>query len=306
MTIEEMENVLDRLGIEIISVTGDEIKAHCPAHLSRTGKIDNNPSWSINADTGAHNCFSCKFRGSLQYLVEYCQGVGFDEAKVWLNTGERNLSKAYERLIMPTPIDSEPNPITESMLSAFTTPPKEALASRGITETAASYFEILWDAQHENWITVIRDPYTNKLLGWQEKGYKGRYFRNYPVGVNKSTAVFGYMQNNGDEMIVVESPLDVARLASVGILGGVSTYGSAVSNAQLKLIRSANKVIFAMDNDEAGRVSSKALMDYAKEMRMECWFFDYSSTDMKDVGGMSKAEIVYGLENANHLIRGRI
>jgi len=27
---------------------------------------------------------------------------------------------------------------------------------------------------------------------------------------------------------------------------------------------------------------------------------------MKDVGGMSKAEIVYGLENANHLIRGRI
>jgi hypothetical protein len=61
-----------------------------------------------------------------------------------------------------------------------------------------------------------------------------------------------------------------------------------------------------MDNDEAGRVSSKALMDYAKEMRMECWFFDYSSTDMKDVGGMSKAEIVYGLENANHLMRGRI
>ena len=33
MTVEEMEDLLDRLGIEIISINGDEIKSHCPAHL---------------------------------------------------------------------------------------------------------------------------------------------------------------------------------------------------------------------------------------------------------------------------------
>ena len=71
MTVDDMESVLDRLGIEIISITGDEIKAHCPAHLERKGKLDSNPSWSINADTGAHNCFSCHFRGNVHTLVSY-------------------------------------------------------------------------------------------------------------------------------------------------------------------------------------------------------------------------------------------
>ena len=305
MTNEEMEDVLDRLGIEVISITGSEIKGHCPAHFSRTGKLDNNPSWSINAETGAHNCFSCKFRGSLASLIEYCQGIGFEEAKAWINTGDINLSKAFERMMTPAPLEPQLNPITESMLSAFDSPPSDALKSRGITEVAANYYEILWDNRNENWITVIRDPYTHKLLGWQEKGYRGRYFRNYPTGVNKSATLFGYQQFNGGEMIIVESPLDVVRLASVGVFGGISTYGSAVSSSQLKLIRSAERVVFAMDNDEAGRVSSQALLDYAKAMGMECWFFNYSDTDMKDVGGMSKAEIMYGLENAKHSIHGR-
>ncbi len=305
MTIEEMEDVLDRLGIEVISIAGDEVKGHCPAHLSRTGKIDNNPSWSINAETGAHNCFSCKFRGNLATLIEYCQGIGFEEAKTWLDKGEKDLSKAYERLMTTAPIQTDYNPITESMLSAFKAPPVEALKSRGITAVAADYYEILWDEQRENWITVIRDPYSGKLLGWQEKGYRGRYFRNFPTGIEKSHTLFGYHQFNGGEIVVVESPLDVARLASVGVLGGVSTYGSAVSNSQLKLIRSAERVVFAMDNDEAGLVSSQALLDYAKSTGMECWFFNYSKTDMKDVGGMSKAEIMFGLENARHLIKGK-
>ena len=305
MTVEEMEDILDRLGIEIVSITGDEIKGHCPAHLERKGREDSNPSWSINADTGAHNCFSCHFKGSLHSLVEYVEGVDSEIAKQWVNSGERNLSKAFERLMAPTPIVQTTLTMQESVLSAFVAPPEEALKSRGLTGIAASYFDILWDSRNENWITVIRDPYSNKLLGWQEKGYKTRYFKNYPPGVNKSHTLFGYKQYTGGDLIVVESPLDVARLASVGILGGVSTYGAAVSNAQLSLIRSADRVIFAMDNDSAGLSSSATLLEYSKTMGFECWFFNYSKTDMKDVGGMSKAEIVYGLENARHSLHGK-
>ena len=61
MTVEEMEDLLERLSIEVVSIHGDEIKAHCPAHLERKGREDTNPSWYINADTGVHNCFSCHF-----------------------------------------------------------------------------------------------------------------------------------------------------------------------------------------------------------------------------------------------------
>jgi len=40
-------------------------------------------------------------------------------------------------------------------------------------------------------------------------------------------------------------------------------------------------------------------------MGFECWFFNYDNTDMKDIGGMSKAEILFGLDNARHSIHGK-
>ena len=305
MTVEEMKDALDRLGIEIISISGDEIKAHCPAHLERKGKADSNPSWSINADTGVHNCFSCQFRGNLYTLVEYVNGVDLPTATAWVNSGERNLTKAFEKLLRPPVIQEQVIPVTESMLSAFVPPPAEALKSRGIRATAAHFYGILWNQQHNSWILPLRDPINNRLVGWQEKWAQERRFNNFPPKVSKSHCLFGYEQCLAEDMIVVESPLDVARLASVGVLGGVATCGSAVSIAQVNLIRSAKRVIIAMDNDAAGIKSSSEILELSTKMGFECWFFNYDNTDMKDIGGMSKEEIMYGLNTARHSIHGK-
>jgi DNA primase len=107
-------------------------------------------------------------------------------------------------------------------------------------------------------------------------------------------------------MIAVESPLDVVRLASVGITGGVATYGAIVSTAQFNLLRGAERLIFALDNDNAGQSASMTMLELCKEMGKEAWFFNYSHTDMKDVGAMSKVEIESGLETAKHMVRGKV
>ena len=305
MTVDEMENVLDRLGIEIISVTGYEIKAHCPAHLERKGKADSNPSWSINADTGAHNCFSCHFKGNVHTLVSYMNGVDLTAASTWINSGERNLTKAFDRLINPPQSVVElAQPVTESMLSAFVAPPEYALKSRGISANGAAYYNILWNATNASWILPLRDPKTEKLVGWQEKWFHERRFNNYPPKVSKSHCLFGY-ERLEDSIIVVESPLYVARLVSLGIFGGLAVCGSAISNAQINLIRGAKEIIFAMDNDKAGMSASMDMLQKSKEMGFECRFFNYDETDAKDIGGMSKSEIVYGLQNARHSIYGK-
>lgn len=304
MSIDEMTTTLDRLGIEVININGDEIQGHCPGHLENTGKEDSNPSWYINADTGAHICFSCGFKGNLFSLVTYVQKIEFSGVAEWLGSGESNLQAMFNRITKPHEVFHEVEAITESMLAAFVDPPAEALKSRGLTSEAAQKYEVKWDVRQSNWITVIRDPYMHSLLGWQEKGSASRYFRNYPTGVQKSRTLFGGLQYESGDLIVVESPLDVVRLQSVGITGGVSTYGSSVSMAQINQIRYADRVIFAMDNDEAGRASSLALLELSKEMQFECWFFNYSETDQKDVGGMSKAEIEWGIENARHSLYG--
>lgn len=304
MTVEEMEETLNRLGIEVYSSRGSELQSHCPAHLQRTGKEDRNPSWWINADTGAHFCFSCGFKGGLQSLVSYVQGIDYEDVVSWLDSGDRKLSSALAKAVKPKEVFQEVTHITESMLSAFVVPPDYALAARGLSIRLADYYELLWDHRNSSWITVIRDPYTNKLMGWQEKSFSSRFFRNYPTGIQKSISLFGYQQYSGGELIVVESPLDVVRLGSVGILGGVSTYGSIVSEEQFKLLKVSSKIIFAMDNDQAGKKSSIELFKKCRESGLDAWFFNYSHTDMKDVGAMSKEEILKGIDSAKHYVNG--
>jgi len=308
MRIEEMERVLERLNIQVINIRGSEILALCPGHKEITGKEDHNPSWWINAETGAHICFSCGFKGSLWSLIATAQNLkdangflDYADAKDWLYLSFDNIQLgAPDEEAEQESIFKEVTQITESRLALFTYPPEHALKARGFTLQAAEKHQLLWDTAHSNWISVIRDPYLNKLLGWQEKGFSRRYFRNYPTGVEKSTTLFGLNRYKGGRMIVVESPLDVVRLDSIGITGGVSTYGSMISNAQIELIKDADEILFALDNDESGINASKKML----EQNFEAWFFNYAHTDMKDIGAMSRLEILTGLDNAKHSVHG--
>jgi len=298
-----MEDLLVRLGLDVVSTRGYEVQTSCPAHLERTGHIDHNPSMWVNSDTGAFICFSCQFKGGLQTLISYTQGVTYEDAAEWLTSAD-GLSRRLERAVAHKPTYEEVTTITESMLAAFTTPTQDMLRGRGLTMDAAEDYGVKYDSRKDAWILPIRDPLTSTLLGWQEKGVSGRYFKNYPKGVQKSNTLFGYDLYSGGDMIVVESPLDAVRLASVGISGGVATYGALVSKAQVNLLRGADRLVVAMDHDEAGVESSKALLNFSIKYGFECVFFNYSGIDCKDVGGMSKNEIVFGIDNARHSLRG--
>jgi DNA primase len=301
----DITDLLSRLDIDVIRENGNEYLCHCPAHLERTGKEDRNPSWWINANTGMHICFSCGFKGGLSTLIEQVQGIANEDIKSWISTDFNNLNKKLERALKTEQVDVKDTiPITESMLSAFTDPPAEVLVDRGLSLLAAQHYEVKWSSKTFSWITIMRDPVTSKLVGWQEKGHKTRYFKNWPTGVQKSNCLFGYQQFNTDRIIVVESPLDVVRLASVGVMGGVSTYGSIISSTQLNLIRSAKEVLFALDNDVAGKKASLDVLNLCQSFNINAKFFNYSHTEMKDIGAMSKEEILNGIDSAKHYVRG--
>lgn len=304
MDTEEMQLTLERLGIEVINTRGDEVLGHCPAHLERTGKEDNNPSWYINADSGVHNCFSCGYKGNLYSLIAYVQDIDYDKAKDWADSSE-GMTARFNRLINREKVKEvfEPVYITESMLSAFTSPPDYASQSRGLSNSAIDTYGIKWDEKHKNWIIPVRSPLTDKLIGWQEKGYDHRYFNNKPAGMKKGEALFGFSEAVTNWIVVVESPLDVVRLASLGYTG-VATFGTSVSVTQFNLIRGFDKIIFAMDNDAAGKASSLDMLKRCQDMGVEAWFFNYGDIDVKDIGGMSLEEVNYGFEHAHHMVKG--
>ena len=304
MTLDEMTETLTRLGIEVMSTRGDEIQALCPAHKERTGKDDHNPSWWINAESGLHNCFSCGWKGSLYSLISYMTGVEYEEAKTW-SSGTQGLLARYNKVLNPEqPKIEEPVRVTESMLSAFTSVPDYAMSARGLAPRAVSNYGLKWDERNKNWIIPIRDAHTDDLLGWQEKGFAQRYFKNQPSGVKKSTTLFGFHELITNYALVVESPLDVVRLSSLGF-PAVAVFGAKVSKEQFKLLQELDKVIIAMDNDEAGKASSLELLEMCTTYGLEAWFFNYGTIDVKDVGAMSLDEVKFGIDNANHMVKGK-
>jgi len=318
LTDEKIKAVLANLDIEIENERGDEILALCPGHELRTGKIDQNPSWSINTETGVHHCFSCGYKGNLLTLVaeqkEFYTDwnrLDLEGAKSWLRQHSTidlpMLIKQMEQVKDSYIVIPKPVPMSEARLALYSKHiPEDALDSRLLTEEACMYYGILWDTDNSRWILPIRSWGDNSLMGWQEKGYRERYFKNRPTGISKSKTLFNnYVHNYEDCMIIVESPLDAARLHSAGIEGGAATFGTSVSPEQLQLMRKTDNLIFAFDNDDPGRTAALRMLDLSRKTGFECKFFNYSGVDHKDIGEMTTIAIRKGIETAKHCVLGK-
>lgn len=323
MTLNVRE-VLETLQIEVIRERGSEILCRCPLHVKNIGKEDHNPSFWINEETGANLCFSCGWKGSVFSLIgnvleffEEDDIVDYEQVKQWLaNISEitveelsNRLKKVPEYVALPPPI-----PMSEARLVLFTEPPQWALDARGLTAEACKKHQVLWKDQTHQWILPLREPHTGELMGWQEKFQKSESsievankFLNRPPGLKKSKTLFGVQHMKTERTIVVESPLDVVRMDSIGIEGAVAVLGASVSIDQVKILRQADVVIAAFDNpsiDAAGKKASAEFLLLAKKYGIELKFFNYNGNQGKDPGELSEADIRFGLMMAKDMIYG--
>ena len=303
-----LEKILLFLEIPLHAQRGSEVNGLCPMHKARTGKEDHRPSWWINSETGAHICFSCGYKGNIYTLISDIKGIDYHDAREYIDdTAELPIDSLMKRIkeLPQYVVAEETIPMSEARLAVYGEPPDIELKKRFLTREAVNTYGVLWDKTNEAWILPIRDPDTFSLLGWQEKGARGRFFKNQPVGVKKSKTVFGVQHLNEEYLIVVESPLDVVRLASIGIRGAVSIYGAMMSDEQAKIIRRAKRVAAAFDNDPAGKKACEQIRDYARKYGFDLLFFNYNGIDVKDVGDMTEVEIIRGLETAKHMLHGK-
>jgi len=306
----DIEEVLANLGIQVVDSSGHEMRAKCPGHMANLGKEDHNPSWFINSETGLHNCFSCGYHGNLVSLVVFKLGLRTSWGEWDWEAGYRWLEE-FDGLTPAAILEtlqvreyvgpSQLRTLSDALLAVYTDPPEWARKARQITENACSYFGVRWKEDTDSWITPIREPWTGKLLGWQEKSQTERRFKNYPSGVKKRHTLFGY-GIQASRRVLVESPLDCVRLYSCGVSGGVSTYGVDTTPEQLQLLRKCDSLIIALDNDDAGRSQTKKLVDMYDHLPLDTRVFNYGDSSAKDIGDMSKEEIERGIKTAKHLV----
>ena len=301
----DIEKVLLSLDLSLYSQRGEEVQGLCPMHKERTGKEDHNPSWWINTDTGAHICFSCGYKGNIYTLVQDLTGTNFKDAKAFIKD---RVSSPIDSLIkrlqeLPQYVQpSEQIAMSEARLAVYTDAPDIELKKRFLTREAVDNCGVRWNSNNSAWILPIRDPDKYALLGWQENGARGRFFKNHPAGVKKSRTVFNVENLDPDLLIVVESPLDVVRLASLGRIGAVSTYGAIISEDQVKIMRRSKRVLAAFDNDDAGKKANAQIKDYSRKYGIDLLFFNYDGIDVKDVGDMTPKQVTDGLATARHVL----
>jgi hypothetical protein len=297
-----VEDTLASIGVEVLREDADELVALCPGHKERTGKEDGHPSWSINARSGVHFCFSCQYKGTLFSLVRDLKGS--DAARDLYEPFER-----YGRLVLPegeegfevgeiNPKPAEtirtPNIKPESWLDQFVDPPKWARDARKVSLAACWEYEVRWDKDRDAWVLPLRDPETKKLYGYQAKSEKTRFFRNRPRSMQKSHTFFGWPAidlSSPTKLLVVESPLDAVLLSDYG-MPAVASCGSRLSDEQIDLLRLVDSVHLWLDNDTAGELEVKRLRKVMVASGIRAEFItpedhpEWRESGWKDVGEM--------------------
>lgn len=313
----DIEAAISALGIEVQGADEYEVKGLCPMHIKRTGKQDRHPSWSVNRQTGLHNCFSCGYKGSfLQLVIDLRYQNDAWSAARWIRRFGIDFQAAVDALPSwdarrdGTAEPDSPDLDLAARLAMFDDPPEKALRKRSISAEAAAYYGIRWDTYREAWILPIRRAEDGAVLGWQFKSADGRFFRNYPIGVPKGETLFGYdvFPAHEADALVVESPLDVARIHTAGLLGALSTYGAEFTEAQMQLVRSAtDTMVSCFDNDKGGHAANKLLLEGDRRAgrrpwtdRIDLWFQNYEGIEAKDPGDMNDRQIHWSIEHARH------
>lgn len=291
----DIAGALDELGI-VFKITGDEATALCPHPEHDDGK----PSWSCNLKTGKHHCFSCGFGGSFEWLVRIVNGARKGEAVAWIRTRK-------PRVVEKTRVSGLVE-ISEADLWMATAPPEWALEERRISAVAASEMELLFNHTSNRWIFPLRDPFSDRLIGWQEKGTgeEKHLVLNKPEKSKKHLTVFGmkHLKATGTEgpVIIIENPVKTGLFVDAGLPRVVSTCGSSFSEDQINLLWPyADEIVFALDNDAAGY---KAMANWVKNNpfgRNKIRIFNYNSRkirgayvhfkDDRDPGSLTSEEI---------------
>jgi DNA primase len=99
--------------------------------------------------------------------------------------------------------------------------------------------------------------------------------------------------------VLVESPLDVVRMHTAGLSGGLATYGAEWTDAQMRLILEvASELIIGFDNDKGGHKAAQLLLHGDKKDKrrgyigsIRCFLANYDGIKAKDPGEMTDEQI---------------
>jgi DNA primase len=274
----------DLCGVSEMYETGDEIIHSCRLPFGMHKNGDQSPSASLNKKTLLFNCFTCG-GGSVFWLVENILDVTFNQAVARINEYSTGTAIEYEKFVdrmkenfsKGKPDGKIDIPVySETILSQWIQE-TEYMDSRGISREVQREMKTGLRDCFEEWVRdgdsfqklsisriIIPNFFNGELVGWQGRKLsedprlpKYKNSKNFP----KAWTLYNYDNlDPNEELVVVESPMSVLKLKSLGIHNVVSTFGASISDYQIHLMKKFQDICIWMDGDAAGRKASSYLV----------------------------------------------
>lgn len=245
---------------------------------------DANPSAWCNVDKNLYVC-SAYWSGDLLHLIQKLEGKeSLTEALPTIGEMLRGATRerdefvaALDKLFSGREIyDAEISTYSPHVLNPWSASHPYMREERGISQEVHERLHIGYDPV-ENRI-VIPHFWEGRLVGWQKRaipGYDEHHpWRQWPPTINpfpkyrsstgfpKSDTLFAYdFAAPGRQVIVVESPMSVARAHSLDITNVTATFGAKVSRHQIEMLTDMAEVIVWFDHDPAGYHGARQLVE---------------------------------------------
>lgn len=300
-------DLFKEFGITQFRKNGHELSHRCTLGLG--GHSDGN-SWtaSVNYHKLEFNCFVCGHGGSLAWWIAVNRGeTTAEQVTNWLR---RKTSLGEEGVDLPTMIkiiDSIANPETETERMPFyndrllnrwhewpgyhpylTDPRPEgrAIPVDNLQRFEVGYADLDDDFDYVQRI-IIPARWRGNLVGWQARAlnpidpdYEIKY-KNSPM-FPRDRILYGDVEGRGTR-VVVESPMSVLRHCHQAKM--LATFGSKVTETQLRQLTRYDKIILFMDPDKAGySACRKIITKLSRHVQLEVVDNPYSAdpADLRD------------------------
>ena len=285
-TEEQVERVLNGIGIEVPSQTESNFLIFCPFHNN-----NRTPAGTISKEKGLFFCFGCQTSKNLTEFVmaisnrTYFEAVRFIKQKDKETDIEKLVNKKL--VIAPEFVQFDEVLIKRLNNQALDTPrAMNYFHGRRITQDSVIKFSLGY-SEKQDYVTIPVQSPDGMTIGFVGRSIEGKDFKNTP-GLQKSKVLFNLHRVRSSKFVyVVESSFDAIRLDQVGF-PAVATLGANVSSVQMQLLEKYfSDVILVADNDEAGSVMIDRILGKIGS-KVSVVKIDQK---YKDIGEMSDEEI---------------
>ena len=285
-TEDQVERVLNGIGIEVPSQTESNFMIFCPFHNN-----NRTPAGTISKEKGLFFCFGCQTSKNFTEFVMAISNRTYFEAVRFIKQKDKetDIEKLVNKKLIATPEFIQFDEVLIKRLNnqALNTPrAMNYFHGRRITQDSVIKFSLGY-SEKQDYVTIPVQSPDGMTIGFVGRSIEGKDFKNTP-GLQKSKILFNLHRVRSSKFVyVVESSFDAIRLDQVGF-PAVATLGANVSSVQMQLLEKYfSDVILVADNDEAGSVMIDRILGKIGS-KVSVVKIDQK---YKDIGEMSDEEI---------------